>query len=88
MGIGSFSLKKFLILSIIISLISICYILTYFILFCKGVLKMKSFDKIADSAEVKAETRIKYYLKRLGFIILISCWLAGAEALAVLLLRK
>ena len=36
---------------------------------------MKSFDKIADSAEVKAETRIKYYLKRLGFIIFISCLL-------------
>ena len=38
--------------------------------------------------KVNMETRIKYYLKRLGFIILISCWLACAEALAVLLLRK
>lgn len=38
--------------------------------------------------KVNMETRIKYYLKRLGFIILISCWLACAEVLAVLLLRK
>lgn len=38
--------------------------------------------------KVNMETRIKYYLKRLGFIILISCSLACAEALAVLLLRK
>lgn len=35
--------------------------------------------------KVNMETRIKYYLKRLGFIIFISCMLACAEALAVLL---
>ena len=58
--------------------------------FCGSESDLEQFTNkyVCKKFKVNMETRIKYYLKRLGFIILISCWLAGAEALAVLLLRK